>query len=127
MSTNTSPWSKAFLARYVDQGAEDDVRVAGRLVERLLIAAKEGQRRGSVLESLVVQALVRQARGNRPALTRAEPEGYVRLFLDEGPPMTALLGAVADHGVAGGYAPDSWHRTAPWWEAVADRKAWSSR
>ena len=34
------------------------------------------------------------------ALTMAEPERYVRVFLDEGPPMAALLRAAAQQGVA---------------------------
>ncbi len=34
------------------------------------------------------------------ALTLSEPEGYVRVFLDEGPPMATLLSAAADQGVA---------------------------
>ena len=29
------------------------------------------------------------------ALTLAEPEGYVRIFIDEGPPMASLLTAAA--------------------------------
>ena len=49
----------------------------------------------------MLQALAHQARGDIPAalapleraLTLAEPEGYVRLFVDEGPPMAALLEA----------------------------------
>jgi LuxR family maltose regulon positive regulatory protein len=32
------------------------------------------------------------------ALTLAEPEGYVRMFVDEGPPMALLLEAAAKHG-----------------------------
>ena len=56
----------------------------------------------------LAKALDHQARGSQPAalavldqaLTLAEPEGYVRLFLDEGPPMLALLRAApaADAG-----------------------------
>ena len=54
---------------------------------------------GSLLEILVVQALAFQARGDNPqacaslerALTLAEPEGYVRLFVDEGEPMRLLM------------------------------------
>ena len=54
---------------------------------------------GSVIEILVVQALAHHAQGDIPAalmplehaLTLAEPEGYVRMFLDEGPPMAQLL------------------------------------
>ena len=51
----------------------------------------------------MLQALAHQARGDIPAalvplgraLTLAEPEGYVRIFVDEGPPMAALLEAAA--------------------------------
>jgi LuxR family transcriptional regulator, maltose regulon positive regulatory protein len=37
------------------------------------------------------------------ALTLAEPEGYVRVFVDEGPRMAALLQAAAKRGIAPGY------------------------
>ena len=37
------------------------------------------------------------------ALTLAEPEGYVRIFVDEGPPMAALLRAAAKQGIARDY------------------------
>ena len=37
------------------------------------------------------------------ALTLAEPEGYVRMFVDEGPRMVALLQAAAKRGIAPGY------------------------
>jgi LuxR family maltose regulon positive regulatory protein len=54
---------------------------------------------GSVIEILVVQALAFQAQGNvsqalasmERALTLAEPEGYVRIFVDEGEPMRSLI------------------------------------
>ncbi len=56
-------------------------------------------------------ALAHQARGDIPAavaslqraLTLAEPEGYVRLFADEGRPMAALLRAAGKQGIAPGY------------------------
>src|SRR5688572_14151487 len=65
---------------------------AMRLLERLLAAAEDGGRMGSVIEILVLQALAHQVRGDIPAallplqraLTLAEPEDYVRLFVDEG-------------------------------------------
>ena len=37
------------------------------------------------------------------ALALAEPEGYVRIFVDEGPPMAALLQEAAKHGIAPNY------------------------
>ena len=64
------------------------------LLARLLKAAEEGRRIGSLIEILVLQALAHEAQGNIPlalaplerALALAEPEGYVRIFVDEGAP-----------------------------------------
>jgi LuxR family maltose regulon positive regulatory protein len=60
----------------------------------------------------VVQALAHRAQGDVPAalaslrraLALAEPEGYVRTFVDEGAPMASVLRAVAKDGDAAGYA-----------------------
>jgi LuxR family maltose regulon positive regulatory protein len=38
------------------------------------------------------------------ALTLAEPEGYVRTFVDEGPRLAELLEAAAQHGISRRYA-----------------------
>ena len=81
------------------------------LLERLLLAAEEGGRTGHVIEILVLQALALQASGHIPAaltcleraLTLAEPEGYVRVFADEGAPMASLLRAAAKLRTAGNY------------------------
>ena len=60
---------------------------------------------GGAIEILVLQALAHQMRGDvgprssRSArLVLSEPEGYVRVFLDEGPPMAALLASLQDRG-----------------------------
>lgn len=37
------------------------------------------------------------------SLQLAEPQGYVRIFVDEGPPMAALLREAAKHGIAPNY------------------------
>jgi LuxR family maltose regulon positive regulatory protein len=66
---------------------------------------------GSVVEILLLQALAYHLRDDVPAalahleraLTLAEPEGYVRLFVDEGPPMASLLAAAAKRGIAPEY------------------------
>ncbi len=59
-----------------------------------------------MIEILVLQALAHEAQGESPpalqplerALTLAEPEGYVRIFVDEGRPMAQLLSEAAAHG-----------------------------
>jgi LuxR family maltose regulon positive regulatory protein len=84
---------------------------AMKLLERLLKAAQEGGRMGSVIEILVLQTLAHQAQGDIPAalislqqaLTLAEPQSYIRMFLDEGSPMTQLLREAATHGIMSGY------------------------
>ncbi len=86
------------------------VEAAG-LLDRLLQAAEAAYRTGSMIEILVLQALAYQKRGDlraalvalERALRLAEPEGYIRVFLDEGPPMAELLQAAAVRGIAPGY------------------------
>jgi LuxR family maltose regulon positive regulatory protein len=98
--------ARVLLARWAAERAERPVHDATRLLERLLRAAEEGGRTGSVIEILVLQALVHQARGDIPAalaslrraLTLAEPQGYVRMFADEGPAMASLLSAFMKQG-----------------------------
>jgi LuxR family maltose regulon positive regulatory protein len=67
-----------------------------RFLERLLGAAEEGGRTGTLLELLVLRALGRRAFGDlERALTLAEPEGYVRVVVDEGEPLAALVRTIA--------------------------------
>jgi len=81
------------------------------LLERLLAEAEASRRWHSVLEILLVLALAREEQGDHRAalatlgraLVLAEPEGYVRLFLDEGPPLLALLRLAQRHGLAPRY------------------------
>ncbi|HZW01639.1 MAG TPA: LuxR C-terminal-related transcriptional regulator, partial [Candidatus Deferrimicrobium sp.] len=83
--------------------AERPLHEATQLLERLVKAAEEGGRTGSVIEILVLQALAHQRLGDIPAalvslqraLPLAEPQGYVRVFVDEGLPMASLLRAAA--------------------------------
>jgi LuxR family maltose regulon positive regulatory protein len=104
--------ARALLARDAAARSDGPRYEATRLLERLLAAAKEGQRTGRVIEIMVLLALAHQARADvpaalaslEPALTLAEPEGYVRVFLDEGLPMTTLLRAAAQQGPARDYA-----------------------
>ncbi len=85
---------------------------AMQLLARLLQAAEEGERKGSVIEILILQALAHHSLGNIPAalaplqraLALAEPEGYIRIFVDEGPPMADLLRQAAAHVIKPAYA-----------------------
>jgi LuxR family transcriptional regulator, maltose regulon positive regulatory protein len=87
------------------------LEAASRLLERLRQAAAEAGRTGRLLEILALQALAYHGQ-NRPepalaaldqALGLARPEGYQRLFLDEGPAMETLLRRAASRGIAPDY------------------------
>lgn len=103
--------ARIFIAQYKNAQEDDSIRKAIRLIERLLKAAEEGKRTGSVIEILLVQALAYEALGNIPlaleslerALTLAEPEGYIRIFVDEGLPMEQLLSKATALGATTDY------------------------
>ena len=69
------------------------------LLDRLLGEAEAGGRMSSVIDIMALRALALQARRESSealaalerSLILAEPEGYVRVFVDEGAPMAALL------------------------------------
>src|SRR5262249_10897756 len=106
--------ARVLIAGYQRDRDDRSMREAVGLLERLLQAAEAGERTGSVIEILVLQALADEARGDIPqalgplerALPLAEPEGYVRIFVDEGEAMRALL----RHAVAGGVSAAYAHR-----------------
>jgi ATP/maltotriose-dependent transcriptional regulator MalT len=103
--------ARLLLARSKRNGGEPSRLAGARLLERLLVAAEGGDRRGAVIEILVMQALAQQLRGDLRAallplghaLALAEPEGYLRVFIDEGAPMAILLEAAARQGLAPAY------------------------
>jgi LuxR family transcriptional regulator, maltose regulon positive regulatory protein len=80
--------------------AQDRPGPALALLERLHAAAAAQGRAGSIIEIQALRALALAAAGDHDAavdvlagaLTLACPQGYVRVFADEGPPMAALLG-----------------------------------
>ena len=100
------------MARHRSNRDESALREAMALLDRLQQAAEQGRRPGSLVEVLVLQALAHQVQGDairaraplERALTLAEAEGYVRIFLDEGATMRTLLGHVAAPGPASAYA-----------------------
>ena len=93
--------------------AQDRPGPALALLGRLHAAAAAQGRAGSVIEIRALQALALAAGGDdaaavdalAEALTLGHPEGYVRVFADEGAPMRALLGRLvaaqrAEHAAA---------------------------
>jgi LuxR family maltose regulon positive regulatory protein len=103
--------ARALIARYRNEREEHSVHETLRLLERLLKAAEAGGRTGSAIEILVLQALAHEARGDLPsalvslerAMSLAEPQGYVRMFVDPGLPMATLLQEAAEQGFAPSY------------------------
>jgi LuxR family maltose regulon positive regulatory protein len=80
--------------------AQDRPDQATGLLERLHAAAAAQARLGSVIEIQALRALALAAAGDEvaavaalaDALTLAYPQGYIRVFADEGAPMSVLLG-----------------------------------
>ena len=102
--------ARVLLARYQSDHADHSILEAMGLLERLLKAAEEGGRTGSVIEILVLQALAHHAQGDIPAallplqhaLALAEPEGYVRIFVDEGQSWRNYFAKRSAHGMMPG-------------------------
>jgi LuxR family maltose regulon positive regulatory protein len=88
--------------------ARDRPGEALEVLASLLQAAETAGWMGYVIEILALQALALQGQGDilpavtalERALSLAEPEGYVRIFVDEGEPMAELLRHAASRGIA---------------------------
>jgi LuxR family transcriptional regulator, maltose regulon positive regulatory protein len=90
--------TRILIAR-AENGSADYLNEALALLQRMFAAATGTGRTNSVIEILVLQALALHARHEgsaaiqavERALALAESERYVRVFVDEGAPMAALL------------------------------------
>jgi LuxR family maltose regulon positive regulatory protein len=79
--------------------AQGQARATLPLLEHLLSIAAKAHRTTSALELLLIQSQANEAIGQREqaltllqqAILRAEPEGYMRMFLDEGKSLVKLL------------------------------------
>ena len=97
--------ARVCLAKGRDDSAGPFLQQALHLLDRLLADAESKARMGSALEVLILRALALVAQGKRTealavlqrALTLAAPEGYIRLFVDEGAPMLAWLRQIRPH------------------------------
>jgi LuxR family transcriptional regulator, maltose regulon positive regulatory protein len=107
-------YARLLLARHRARPDESTLGDAEGLLVRLLTAAEEGGREGSVIEILVLRSLGCHARRDVPAslaalgraVKLAEPEGYLRIFADEGPSIAVVLEALLKQGTATGYVRD---------------------
>lgn len=93
------------LARlYLRQGRREAALV---LLERLRPIAESGGRRGHLIQTLALTAVAQHAQGDtqvaiatlHTALAMAEPEGYLRTFIDAGQPMAQLLYRTLEMGI----------------------------
>src|SRR5918992_1514949 len=84
--------------------AREDHEEALQMLNHLRETAEAADQRGNVVEILTLQALVLRAKDEKnwaidvmgQALALAEPEGYVRIFVDEGSSMAELLSEVLE-------------------------------
>jgi len=92
--------------------AQDKPSQALALLDAWLPPAKAAGRMGTAIEIMILRALALGALGDpsagplnalQQALELAEPEGYARVFIDEGEPMALLLRQTANRGIAPGY------------------------
>ena len=83
--------------------AEGKYAEADASLEKLQIGAERAGRNGNLIEILLLRALATRSQGKiaeatdllRRALVLAEPEGYIRIFVDLGAPMASLLKEVS--------------------------------
>jgi LuxR family maltose regulon positive regulatory protein len=98
----------------VAQGKQSTGKSLGKTLEFLARLLKMAETAGAihyVIQTLVLQAMALQAQGKekqaldplQSAFSLAEPEGYVRTFIDQGAPMEELLRLAAARGIATEY------------------------
>lgn len=85
------------LARFFQADGQPDAALD--LVRPILAAARPAGRNRSLIQALILQALALEQQQQpqaadtalREALALATPQGFMRLFIDEGPPIAGLL------------------------------------
>ena len=91
--------------------AEGNIKASLLHLEHLLSDAEQGGRKGRMIEIYALQALALAKQENdeqalkalQNALTLAENEEYIRVFVDEGDPMCKLLQKALAHGITPTY------------------------
>lgn len=104
-------FARVLIAQYRRDQTDETFQKAITLLAQLYSAAEAGGRSGSMIEILMLQAIINEAQGNissalqflERALTLAETEGYLRIFVNEGQPMARLLYEALDHKITPNY------------------------
>jgi LuxR family maltose regulon positive regulatory protein len=110
--------ARAFVELAQHRPASSYLEDALTLLSKLQIMAEDVKWNGKLIEILVLQAMALHIakRGEQAlhalnrAISLAEPEGYVRTFVDEGMPMGLLLGNLLQNGVDNNYAQKLYKR-----------------
>ncbi|MGJ3240722.1 MAG: LuxR C-terminal-related transcriptional regulator [Anaerolineae bacterium] len=106
--------ARLLLAQYRVKRTSDSLQSAKKLLDKLRQVTRDSQRHGSLIEIRILQAQCFAETDDHKvalqhlehALMLAEPEDYVRIFVNEGEPMQRLLEVAATHGIM----PDYVHR-----------------
>jgi LuxR family maltose regulon positive regulatory protein len=107
-------WARVQIARARLEAADRKGPILQPVLAYLQWRMDEAEARelaGRAIELTVLQALALEAGGDTTramdalerALTLAEPEGFIRIFVDEGPPMARLLYEALARGIAPEY------------------------
>ncbi len=106
------PHESEYLALANLRLVKGDLESAANLLERMLLRSESAKQQLWVIRTLVLQALLYQAQGNRGkslqslsrAMNLAEPEGIIQTFVDEAEPMMHLLDEAIKQNVHTEYA-----------------------
>jgi LuxR family maltose regulon positive regulatory protein len=93
----------AYVRIMLRRGKEADLKDGIQLAEKVLALAESGQRNNTSMQALVLGALIHDKLGDAKsasawmerALALGEPEGYNRLFVDEGAAVASILQRLA--------------------------------
>ncbi len=104
-------FARVLIYKGRENSADHELKDAHNILARILELAKPAGYISQTIEALVLQAIAYDSQGKHEkalnsleeALTLAEPEGFVRTFVDEGLPMARLLHEAANREIAPEY------------------------
>jgi LuxR family maltose regulon positive regulatory protein len=96
-------WARVLMEEATSRDSSVSVGQAEQVLEKVLLAARKGERKGSILDALLALAQLRLVQEDqeaalaalREAVQLSAGEGFVQRFVEEGPRMVGLLGTLA--------------------------------